>query len=119
MPDSWWTHSFTESQREWEGEGRENFSLKIRPHVKFQIVAYEMRKKKDFKIGNFVLYHEGYKLHFRFVLVFKRVRCVLARSLENWTLVAKAIIDLGLSQYFKIKTPKVFYETAVKLQTLL
>lgn len=87
--------------------------------MKFQIVAYEMRRKKDFKIGNFVLYHEGYKLHFRFVLVFKRVRCALARSLENWTLVAKAIIDLGLLQYFKIKTPNVFCETAVKLQTLL
>lgn len=29
------------------------------------------------------------------------------------------IIDFGLLQYFKIKTAKVFCETAVKLQTLL
>lgn len=28
-------------------------------------------------------------------------------------------IDFGILQYFKIKTPKVFCETAVKVQTLL
>lgn len=55
----------------------------------FQIVVYEMRKK-DCKTVNLVLYRAGYKLHFRFVLVFKPVRCVLAGSLEIWTLVGKA-----------------------------
>lgn len=74
---------------EWEGVGGDKFSLKIRPHMKYHIVAYEMRKK-DCKKGNFVQYHAGCKLHFRFVLVFKPVRCVLAGSLENWMLVAKA-----------------------------
>lgn len=55
----------------------------------FQIAVYEMRKR-DCKIVNLVLYHAGYKLLFRFVFVFKPIRCVLAGSLEIWTWVGKA-----------------------------
>lgn len=67
----------------------EKFSLKIQPHMKFQIVAYEMRKKR-LQNRKFCMYQAGYKLHFRLVLVFKPVWYVLAGSLKNWASVAKA-----------------------------
>lgn len=121
MSDSWWSFNFTESQRKCKGEGGKKFSLKIRPHMKFQIVAYEMRKK-DCKKGNFVLYTmQGINFisDLCWYLNLLGVFFLSHLKTEHWWQKQLVIVGFGLLQYFKIKTPKEFCETAVKLQTLL
>lgn len=98
----------------------EKFSLKIQLHMKFQIVAYEMRKK-DCKIGNFVCTKQGINYISDlcwYLNLFGMFLLGQSKSGPRWQK-QLVTIDFGLLQCFKIKTSKVFCETAIKLQTLL
>lgn len=88
--------------------------------MKFQIVAYEMRKK-DCKIGNFVCTKQGINYISDLCWYLNLFGMFLLGQLKSGPRWQKQLvtIDFGLLQCFKIKTPKVFCETAIKLQTLL